>query len=281
MTLLLSTQLGLAQNYTKKELVQMSVDRLFPNDSNNRAFVDMRDIIKEWNILFDAQNLKRDLDKNRVDWNKAFPIVKDRIHKISGKRVFYGMIPKKYHYTILEDARKNELVVKVKMHFYPSKTYLKRMNAGKEGYLALADLKKEVAENVAEVESRWNTQAPRNVRFRFEVVEKASEADYSIKLVTIFGALYDKFIVAPAYADILSHEVGHMMGLDDEYTLVTSNIVPANELLQMTSKRHSDRHMDYTSYKDMRCNLDSIMCLRDVVYDYHINHILGRMTLSK
>jgi hypothetical protein len=276
--LLIMSPLG-AQNYSKKELVQMSVDRLFPDGAIKKVNADMSDIIEEWNMLFDAQNLKRDLSKDRIDWRKAFPIRKDRVHKIEGKRIFYGAIPKKYNYTIREDATSNMLIVNIKMHFYPSKTYLKRMNAGKKGYHSLEILKELVAENVDGSELRWNLQAPENVMFKFEVVERAQDADYSIKLVTIFGALYDKFITFPAYEDILSHEIGHMLGLDDEYTLITSNIIPVHELLEMTSKRKSDRTYDYSAYKDMRCNLDSIMCLRDTVYDYHINHILGRMTL--
>lgn len=259
----------------------MSLNRLFPNGAIQIVKADMSDIIKEWNLLFDAQNLKRDLLKERSDWRKVFPIRRDRVHRIEGKRIFYGAIPKKYNYTIKEDATSNMLIVKLKMHFYPSKTYIKRMNAGKEGYHSLELLKELVAENVEAAEFRWNLQAPENVMFKFEVADRAEEADYSIKLVTIFGALYDKFITFPAYEDMLSHEIGHMLGLDDEYTLVTSNIVPVNQLLEMLDKNKANRAHDYTSYQDMRCNLESIMCLRDRIYDYHINHILGRMTLRK
>jgi hypothetical protein len=276
--LLIMSPLG-AQNYSKKELVQMSVDRLFPNGAIKKVNADMSDIIKEWNMLFDAQNLKRDLSKHRSDWRKVFPIRKYRVHKIKGTRVYYGAIPKKYNYTIKEDAASNMLIINVKMHFYPSKKYLKRLGQGKEGYDSLEVLKELVAENVEDAELRWNLQAPESVRFEFEVVDRAEDADYSLKLVTFFGALYDKFITFPAYSDILSHEVGHMMGLDDEYSVITSNLLPVNELLEMTNKSKADRSMDYSAYKDMRCNLESIMCLRDTVYGYHIDHILGRISL--
>lgn len=89
-----------AQNYSKKELVKMSLNRLFPNGAIQIVKADMSDIIKEWNLLFDAQNLKRDLLKERSDWRKVFPIRRDRVHRIEGKRIFYGAIPKKYNYTI-------------------------------------------------------------------------------------------------------------------------------------------------------------------------------------
>ena len=97
--------------------------------------------------------------------------------------------------------------------------------------------------------------------------------------MTLPGALYDKFIMAPAYPEILAHEVGHMLGLDDEYSLVTSNVLPIHSLADMMRSKHKQRGYEATSYQDMRCNLDSIMCLRETLYPYHFDHILGRMKL--
>lgn len=271
-----------AQTLTKKELIQMSLERLFPDGQNKVKNADMSDIVAEWNKVFDEQNLRRDHNKERIDWQKVFPVKENRVHKIEGKRTYYSLIPKKYRYDIIEDAKANQLVVNVRMHFYPSKTYLKRIEKfrGTEDakyYLESSELMKQVQENVAEAQKIWNAQAPKGVRFKFDMVERASDAHYSIKLVTFFGAIYDKFIVAPAVASILSHEVGHMMGLDDEYSPVTSNILPVNQLLESVSARHSNRDMDYSSYKDMRCNLESIMCLKETIYPYHLDHILGRI----
>ena len=258
----------------------MSVDRLFPDGTNRSPLVDMRDIVEEWNKVFDEQHLKRDKFKHRMDWRTLFPITESKIHEIKGKRVFYNLVTKKYNYRIIQDADSNTLTVNVKIHFYPSKTYAKRAALGKEGYLKEDDLLKVVKQNLKLAQNKWNGQAPEGVRFSFDMVKKASQADYSIKLKTIFGALYDKFIMAPAYESVLSHEIGHMMGLDDEYSMITSNVLPVAELVEMTQPQNRDRHMDYTAYKDMRCNLESIMCLREKVYPYHLDHILGRIELD-
>lgn len=278
---LLVSSSSFAQEYSKKELIKMSLERLFPDGQNKNKDADMTDIVAKWNELFDAQHLKRDRNKHRIDWRKLFPIKQNRVHEIEGKRIFYSVIPKKYRYDIIEDARSNKLIVNIRMHFYPSKTYLKRMEStrgtdDKKYYPELDVLRLQVLANVQNAESMWNEQAPVGVGFKFDVVEK-EEAHYSIKLVTHFGALYDKFITAPAYSSILSHEVGHMMGLDDEYTVGTSNLVPVNTLLAYVDFKHSGRDDEYATYKDMRCNLESIMCLKDKIYPYHLDHILGRI----
>jgi hypothetical protein len=277
-SLLLCTTFAHAQTLSKKELVDLSIQRLFPDGESLNRKAKMDDLIVEWNKLFDEQIYKRDRNKHRMDWSTLYPIREAKIHEITGKRVFYGVAVKKYNYRIIQDPLSNSLIVNVKMHFYPSKTYLKRAAIGKKDYYDEATLMKIVKENVSETQLIWNRQAPKGVKFKFDMVDTAAEADYSIKLKSIFGALYDKFIVAPAYASILSHEVGHMMGLDDEYSMITSNVLQFHTMKEMVSGH--ERHMDYTAYKDMRCNLESIMCLRDTIYPYHLDHILGRIELE-
>lgn len=267
-----------AQTLSKKELVKLSLERRFPDGERYDSLAKMGDIVAEWNKVFDEQNLKRDKNKHRIDWKSLYPITEVKIHEISGKRVFYNLAVKKYNYRIIQDPLSNTLIVNVKMHFYPSKTYLKRSAKGKEGYLKEDKLMNTVRSNVMASERVWNLQAPKGVKFKFDMVDTAEEADYSLKLTSIFGALYDKFIMAPAFSSILAHEVGHMMGLDDEYSVVTSNMFPVNSLVEMVSGH--ERHNDYTSYQDMRCNLDSIMCLKETIYPYHLDHILGRIELE-
>jgi hypothetical protein len=277
-SLLLCTAAAQAQTLSKKELVDLSIQRLFPDGESLNRKAKMDDLIVEWNKLFDEQIYNRDRNKHRMDWSTLYPIREAKIHEITGKRVFYGVAVKKYNYRIIQDPKSNTLTVNVKMHFYPSKTYLKRAALGKKDYYDEATLMKIVKENVSETQLIWNRQAPKGVKFKFDMVDTAAEADYSIKLKSIFGALYDKFIVAPAYASILSHEVGHMMGLDDEYSMITSNVLQFHTMKEMVSGH--ERHNDYTAYKDMRCNLESIMCLRDTIYPYHLDHIIGRIELE-
>lgn len=268
-----------AQTLSKKELVQRSIERLFPDGETRDKNANMSDIVVEWNKVFDAQNLERDKNQHRMDWKTLFPIRQARTHEISGKRIYYHVVPKKYNYRVIEDPKSNSLIVNIKIHFYPSKTYLKRVGTHKdvELYPEVSELMRIVKTNLAEAELVWNDQAPKGVKYRFEMVDKATQSDYSIKLTAGFGALYDKFIMAPAYTSTLVHELGHMMGLDEEYAVVTSNALSIHSGMELVTG--SKRHVDYSMYKDMRCNLESIMCLRETVYPYHVDHILGRIEL--
>jgi hypothetical protein len=273
---------SIAQNYSKKQLIQMSLDRLFPKDASTKVNADMSDIVVEWNKVFDVQNLKRDHYKHRSDWSKVFPITEKRIHKIEGKRTYHGLVPLKYRYDVIENPETNRLIANLKIHFYPSKTYLRRMkkyaSTGHEDekhYPGLEILNQQIKENLAESELRWNKQAPENISFKFEFVNTPAEAHYSIKVVTYFGAIYNSFIMAPAPSSVLTHEIGHMLGLDEEYAYFMTNILPVHTLLDQSNK-----HTEYLTYKESRCNLDSIMCWREKIYDYHLNHIFGRIHLK-
>ncbi len=273
----------MSQVHTKREVVEMTLMKLFPDGQTKDKFADMREIVEEWNKIYDEQNTRNDRNKERSDWRSHFPIQKSETHHIKGKRVYYNLFPKHYRYDIIADKDKNLLTVNVKMHFYPSRTYLKRMNRlhssdhpDKKYYPQVSDIMIKARKSVAASESMWNKHAPKGVKFKFDMVESKNEAHYSIKLSTLMGALYDKFILYMVPEDILAHEIGHMMGLDDEYS-PHSNLIPVHTILQSFSSRHADRHDDYSSYKDMRCNLESMMCLRTTLYPYHYNHILGRI----
>ncbi len=265
--------------HSKRELVRLSLAKLDAKE-------ELGEVVDKWNALFDEQNLRRDRYKERNNWKESFPILQSYTQRIEGKRVYYNLFKKRYHYTIHSDAENNELVVELKLHFYPSKTYQRKMamlhrtnHPDRKYYPQLEELDREVAKNVKLSEKIWNAQAPEGVRFRFIKVDDASEADYSLKLVTMPGALYDRFIMAPAPDYILAHEMGHMLGLDDEYALITSNVLPVNSLIDMMKAKHKQRGFERTGYQDMRCNLESLMCLREKIYPYHFDHILGRMKL--
>lgn len=277
---------SLAQNYTKKELLKMTVDKLFPMTPEGRIhfrFADMREIYAEWNKIFDQQNLRRDRNQHRIDWKERFPIKENKNHLIKGTRIYYGLVPKKYRYEIHEDAKTNTLTAFVKMHFYPSKTYLRKMkkfeaqkSPRQSDFPPVDELLQKVKDNVQRSEDIWNLKAPEGIKFKFEMVDSALDAHYSIKIVSTIGALYDSFIMKPAPTDILAHEIGHMMGLDDEYSFVTDKLEVHHHLNYLLKKDLPD---EYNTWKDMRCVIDSIMCLRETVLDYHINHIFGRLQL--
>lgn len=271
---------GFAQDETKKELIKLSIDTIYPNGRLD-ILADKAPIIQKWNALFDEQNLARDLNKHRIDWKSLFPIKEDKIHKIKGERRYYGLVKKKYHYDIIQDAKSNQMTVHVKIHFYPSKKLKKKLLKKIPDFYIESEeaLFTTVYRNMLWAQNRWNNQSPKGVRFKFEMVSKASDAHYSLKLTTMVGGLYDKFIFAPAPEETLSHEIGHMMGLDDEYA-ISSNAISKSSIREFIRPTEI-KHRDYFLYQDLRCNLESIMCLRDTVYPYHIDHILGRIKSSE
>ena len=164
-----------AQELSKRQLVKQSLERVAAGEK-------LDDIIEKWNHLFDEQNLKRDRMQDRIEWREAFPIEQSSTQRIEGERVFYNLFKKRYHYTVVSDAENDQLVVELKLHFYPSKTYLKRIkrlhrlnHPDKKYYPQMEELDQEVAKNVKISERIWNKQAPRGVRFRFIKVDDAQK----------------------------------------------------------------------------------------------------------
>jgi len=265
----LSLQNSHAQLLKKKELVKKTIAERFVD--GELAYPLSEETLKAWNDKFDAQNLKRDRFKSRIDYTSLFPIKKSQIYNIKGSRVYYGVAPKKYRYRIIADSKKNELTAHIKINFFVSKNYLKLHEKNPSVYASESDILERFRIMVSDAQDIWNEQAPTGLQFKFDYEEDPSKADYKVKISTTLGALYDKFFYHGFREDTLAHEIGHMLGLDDEYSLITSNVLPINEL----TKR--DKHFEYTAYQDMRCHLESLMCLRSTLYPYHFEHVFGRI----
>jgi hypothetical protein len=265
--------------FSKRQLIRESLEKIQLKEPLNG-------VIEKWNELFDHQNLRRDDIKDRNNWRSLFPIKESFTQEIEGKRTYFHLFRKNYRYGIRTDEIKNQITIELNLHFYPSKTYLSRLeklhrtdHPDKKYYPQLEPLMKEVEKNLKLAEKTWNSQAPSGVKFQFRRVEEPNLAHYSIKLVTVFAALYDRFIMAPAPSYMLEHEIGHMLGLDDEYSMVTSNVLPIHTLTNMMKAKNKQRSNDEANFQDMRCNLESIMCLREKIYPYHFDHVLGRIKI--
>ncbi len=283
-----------APKLSRKELVAQEINLTYL-DENTPAHDDLlKKVEKNWNAFFDEKNLKDDENKHRTDWKSYFPITQDRTHEITGSRTYYGMVKKDYRYTIKESADENKLIVELKLHYFVSNAYLryasrihgdqKEKNQRYKKFIPRTgrEVMEKVQEKLAIAEKFWNKDAPKNVRFKFSITPNEEEAHYSIKLSNSRGALYDKYMWALASTDTLTHEIGHMLGLDEEYPLLSSNVFNfhqnvevALDLVGLSDEKNSDVR---AVIKDKRCHLDSIMC-HDYkkVYPYHYDHILGRI----
>lgn len=247
-------------------------------------------ITEEFNCIFENRNIKNDSNKSRSNYRALFPIVTDEHKTISGIMKYYGLFKKNYTYDVIKIARLNKIIIKLNIHFYKSKLLSERMDkcrysrnskcynlAGNKRWYPKTDseLYESIKQRLKKAEKFWNDSAPKNIEFEFNRVTSRSDAHYSIKLVDRLGALYDKFLFFKFDASIYAHEIGHMLGLGEEYNPITSNVIP---LHTTTNKFHNKAQPRESAIKrDMRCNLDSIMCLRDTIYPYHFNEILNRI----
>jgi hypothetical protein len=263
----------------KQDLLEKTAERM------QNGF-DMNELVDEWNSLFDKQNIQSDFIKHRSQWQKVFPIITPFSQRITGQRLYYDLFIKKYHYTILGDARRNQLVVQLKLHFYPSikyQTIWKFMESEKvpipQEYFTPKEMDRLLNLNVKLAQNLWNAQAPKNVVFEFIRVKNAQEADYSLGLTTGRTALYDQFIMAPAPSSILAHEIGHMLGLDDEYSIISNNLPNYRHMINEWRDPNHRVDDDVVRLWNLRCLLDSLMCYKRKLFPYHYNHVLGRLKM--
>lgn len=280
--------------FDKKELVKMTIEKSLSDE----------DIQQNWVCVFKEQNLRKDSNLTNNNFKDLFPISDDKEFKIKGSIRYYGIFPKTYNYNVKLDSRRNKIIIGLNLHLYISnglsksieicnsnnsdllkkysqrKIDRKRKNCQSEDgnykyYPEANQLFNEVDSKIKLAEDIWNKSAPEGVEFSFKRVNSKENANYSIKLVNFVSAMYSSFLYYNFREDVYAHEIGHMMGLDEEYAVITSNIFPyhqlKNDLLGL------DETFETTATKDMRCNINSIMCLKDKVYSYHYENILRRI----
>lgn len=243
---------------------------------------------RDWERYFDRRNWEQDLYVKRWNWLRLFPIQESRTVRIEGERIYHGFVKKAYRYDVHLSSDEDVITVEVRIHFHPSKGYTRkaaRLEQKKDPRSILYDTGEDLNETLdrtlRDAAMIWNLSGAPGVRFHFRRMDRAEDAHYSVKLTNTVAAEYDKFIVAPVDKEMLAHEIGHMMGLDDEYRMIGSNLSPhewGDAIRQAISgKATSEDRKERADTLDMKCQLDSIMCLRRRVMPYHVDHILGRI----
>jgi len=125
------------------------------------------------------------------------------VQKVQGTMLYAGIVRKKYIYDLLEDST-GTLIHNVRVHL---------KGVQEADWVSFAEKMQQASEiwNAQRVETNFNYQ------FHFEIVRDAKTAHFSVQVLDSTRGPYDQSWGRDWTGKVVAHEVGHMMGLGDEY----------------------------------------------------------------
>lgn len=134
--------------------------------------------------------------------------------RVSGTIAYLGFYDLPYHYD-LSRSEQGEIEVTIRIHFTGS-------------YLSShPDALVRVREKLARASRFWTENSPARLRmsFRFLAVSAEQTPHFTLNL---YGG-WSRYIYMTAFADdytwhAIAHEIGHMLGLDDEYNQIRNSM---------------------------------------------------------
>jgi hypothetical protein len=256
-------ELGLRVNslgkcsYSRKQLTNAHLAQKYNTKLKEKfEYLRYENLQPHWNCIFLKRNLKRDLRRFYIPYHEFENKLKNEkksLKSVSGKIRYVGFVPKKYRYDIqVQDGVATAIV---KVHFDM-----------KDFSLDVSTAKRMMDIKIADAQRYWNSKTPARYQFKFSRVKNQRDAHFSVRLKRKFTrGPYDTRWSLDWSSETVAHELGHMMGLDDEYDQITgSTLSDINRLLiSRTNRDHlstfSDRYM-FGYYKAMKCDQDSLMC---------------------
>lgn len=234
-------------SYSQKKLTKFDTDR-YSNDVS--SFINEDKYGDDWACVMKKRHLKRDSLKNCFpETISSLSVPSKRL--IQGKVKYMGLFSEPYKYEVSQDAD-GKILIEVRIHF---------TKLGLE-----AESLKITKEKLAYASELWSSQSPEKmIKFSFTAVSAEENPHFTVKLAAKTpGTKFNSIWGITNSKNIVAHEVGHMLGLDDEYSVVRT--------LVWEIKNEVDTRM---------CNLRSIMCdpyeSRPTIYPYVYYVILRRL----
>lgn len=214
---------------------------------------------EDWTCLMLKHQLSGDTLKGCTpDPASVFAHQPSAIQLIAGKnRYFKGLIKKRYQYELIP-ADTGNFTVRVKIHFYGEPT----SDAAVMGSLR---------EKLRFASELWTKYSPAGrITFAFEAVDRKEDGFFSVKLQRKDGSImYDKAWGVNESRRTVAHEVGHMMGLVDEYNIIRSVIWQI----------HDDTDSRQCYLKDIMC--DPLALSSEQQLDEYLYYVILRRALCR
>lgn len=252
--------------------------------------------LHNWYGLYDAQELKVKPNENILPYWQCNTLKKnigrdsrarlispkmlmnnistlsERLIKVNGKLRYVGLVPKAYRYDIVVESGVATALVKI---------HVRDEGQQLDNYAySIFDNSLSIAEGI------WNRHVASispQLRFSFKRVDDEKSAHFSIRVVKKFTrGPYDKKWSLEWPGTTFAHEIGHMLGLDDEYNNINTTLftMPRYWMSRLgRSDYGSDEQLAIANIKQMSCDLSSIMCYSDygTVQAHHVYVIFARI----
>lgn len=268
--------------FTRNELNSIQLNWLFETDLKKEfdKTDDLEDeVYLDWNCFFFKRSSERDSFNKLNPIDKVFNAkeFKNGVYSIKGTIRYIGLVKKQYNYELI--VKDGIATAKVKIYFKLS-SELQKISTQK--YLNYLDKLQDKMEKAQEI---YNDRSLRHLRFKFEIVGDINDAHFTPVLTTRKSSgPYDSKWSTTWNEHDFAHEIGHMLGLDDEYDNIGFRTTAFAKSLFLSKEERvkikEDHNMSLFRFvKSLRCDVTSLMCSErfGTIKKRHIYQIFNRV----